>query len=335
MNRRFLLTTRPDGMPKPSDFTLVDEAVPAIGVDQMLIRNHYASLDPAIRGWLDDVPSYLPPVELWDAVRATTIGVVEQSNIAGIEPGQWVMGLNKIEQYSVASKGGFTSPIDPTIVPSVTNFLSVLGAVGMTAYFGVNDILKPKAGQTLLISGAAGAVGSMVGQLGKLAGARVVGIAGGPQKCQRLIDVFGFDAAIDYRGKDIAALDEAIGSACPDGIDLVFENVGGIGLDATLLHLNRHAKVALCGLISEYNADHHHGARNLWQLIVKMATIRGFLISEYLDRFAEGGAAMAKLVTNGKLRFDEHIDEGIDNALPAFLRLFDGSNQGKMILKLI
>ena len=334
INRRFLLTTRPDGLIKPADFTLVDEPVPAIGPDEILVRNHYASIDPAIRGWLDDVPSYLPPVDLGDAVRATTVGVVEASHLDGFAPGDWVMGLNKIEHYSVARKGGFTSRIDPTLVPSVTNYLSVMGAVGLTAYFGVNDILKPKAGETFLISGAAGAVGSLVGQLGKLAGARVVGIAGGPDKCRRLIEDYGFDAAVDYRGKDVDALTKAIGEACPDGIDLVFENVGGIGLDATLDHINAHARIGLCGLISEYNGA-PYGTRNLWKLIARMATIRGFLISEFLDRFTEGGMAMAKLVSEGKLRFDEHIDEGIDNAFPAFLRLFEGSNQGKMILKLI
>ncbi len=334
INRRFLLTTRPDGLIKPSDFTLVDEPVPAIGPDEILVRNHYASIDPAIRGWLDDVPSYLPPVDLSDAVRATTVGVVEASNLEGFAPGDWVMGLNKIEHYSVARKGGFTSPIDPTLVPSVTNYLSVMGAVGLTAYFGVNDILKPQAGETFLISGAAGAVGSLVGQLGKLAGARVVGIAGGPDKCRRLIEDYGFDAAVDYRGKDVDALTAAIGEACPEGIDVVFENVGGIGLDATLEHINIHARIGLCGLISEYNGA-PYGTRNLWKLIARIATIRGFLISEFLDRFAEGGMAMAKLVGEGKLRFDEHIDDGIDNAFPAFLRLFEGSNQGKMILKLI
>ncbi|WP_088182951.1 NADP-dependent oxidoreductase [Sphingobium sp. Z007] len=334
INRRFLLTSRPDGLIKPGDFTLVDEPVPAIGPDEMLVRNHYASIDPAIRGWLDDVPSYLPPVDLGDAVRATTVGVVEASNLDGFAPGDWVMGLNKIEQYSVARKGGFTSLIDPSLVPSVTHYLSVMGAVGLTAYFGVNDILKPQAGETFLISGAAGAVGSLVGQLGKLAGARVVGIAGGPDKCRRLIEDYGFDAAVDYRGKDVDALTAAIGEACPDGIDLVFENVGGIGLDATLEHINDHARIALCGLISEYNGA-PYGTRNLWKLIARTATIRGFLISEFLDRFAEGGMAMAKLVGEGKLRFDEHIDEGIDNAFAAFMRLFEGSNQGKMILKLI
>ncbi|CAH0353689.1 MAG: NADP-dependent oxidoreductase [Sphingobium sp.] len=333
-NRRFLLTARPDGMPKDSDFALVDAPLPELQAGEFLIRNHYASLDPAIRGWLDDVPSYLPPVALGDPVRATTVGIVEESKAEGFKPGDWVMGLNGIERYSVGKLGGFTQPIDVSLVPSPTNFLSVMGAVGLTAYFGVTEILQPKSGQTLLVSGAAGAVGSLVGQLGKRAGCRVIGIAGGPAKCARLIDDYGFDAAIDYRGKDAAALSADIGAAAPDGIDLVFENVGGVGLDATLDHLNQFAKVALCGLISEYNSE-HYGTRNLWQLIVHSATIRGFLISEFLDRFVEGGTAMAKMAAEGTLRFDEHIEEGIDNALPAFLRLFEGSNQGKMILKLI
>lgn len=333
-NRRFLLTARPDGMPKDSDFALIDTPLPELQPGEFLIRNHYASLDPAIRGWLDDVPSYLPPVALGDPVRATTVGIVQDSKAEGFKPGDWVMGLNGIEQYSVGKLGGFTQPIDVSLVPSPTNFLSVMGAVGLTAYFGVTEILQPKSGQTLLVSGAAGTVGSLVGQLGKRAGCRVIGIAGGPAKCARLIDDYGFDAAIDYRGKDAAALSADIGAAAPDGIDLVFENVGGVGLDATLDHLNQFAKVALCGLISEYNSE-HYGTRNLWQLIVHSATIRGFLISEFLDRFVEGGTAMAKMAAEGTLRFDEHIEEGIDNALPAFLRLFEGSNQGKMILKLI
>lgn len=334
MNRRFLLVARPDGMPKKSDFALVEATLPDLAPGQFLIRNYYASLDPAIRGWLDDAPSYLPPVALGDPVRATTVGVVEASNAEGFARGDWVMGLNAIETYSIAQAGGFTQVIDIGAVPSPTHFLSILGAVGLTAYFGVTEILQPKSGQTLLVSGAAGAVGSLVGQLGKRAGCRVIGIAGGPAKCARLTDDYGFDAAIDYRGKDADALSAAIGEAAPGGIDLVFENVGGVGLDATLLHLNQNAKVALCGLISEYNAA-HYGTRNLWQLIVKCATIRGFLISEFLDRFPEGAAAMAGLVRDGALRFDEHVDEGIDNALPAFLRLFEGSNQGKMILKLV
>ena len=325
-NRRFVLAARPDGVPKDSDFRLEEAPIPTPGPGQVVIRNHYASLDPAIRGWLDDVPSYLPPVALGDAVRASTVGEVVSSKAEGYKPGDWVMGLTAIEHYSLVTPNAFMHPIDVSLAPSVTSYLSSMGAVGLTAWFGVSEIMKPEAGQTLLVSGAAGAVGSTVGQLAKLKGARVVGIAGGPEKCARLIDHFGFDAAIDYRGKDVDALSAAIGAACPDGIDLVFENVGGIGLDATL--------IVLCGLISEYNSA-PYGTRNLWQLIVNSATIRGFLVSEFADRFPEGSHAIAGLIGDGKLVFDEHIDEGIDNAFTAFMRLFDGSNRGKMILKLV
>ena len=333
-NRRFVLVARPDGLPKQSDFRLEDGPVAAPGPGEVLVRNHYASLDPAIRGWLDDTPSYLPPVALSDAVRASTVGRIEASNAAGYAPGDWVMGLNRIEEFSTLAPDAFMHRIDATLTPSVTHYLSSMGAVGLTAWFGVSEIMKPEAGQTLLVSGAAGAVGSMVGQLARLRGARVVGIAGGPEKCARLIDRFGFDAAIDYRGRDLDALSGAIGAACPQGIDLVFENVGGIGLDATLLHINQKARIILCGLISEYNGA-PHGTRNLWQLIVKTATMRGYLVSEFVDRFPEGSQAIADLIGQGKLVFDEHIDDGIDQAFNAFMRLFDGSNQGKMLLKLI
>jgi NADPH-dependent curcumin reductase CurA len=225
--------------------------------------------------------------------------------------------------------------IDPAAVPSVTHYLSVLGAVGLTAYFGLLEVGRPRAGETVLVSGAAGAVGSLVGQIAKLRGCRAVGIAGGADKCRRLTERYGFDAAIDYRGKDAAALAAAIEQAAPAGIDVVFENVGGAALDAALMSLNRGARVALCGLISEYNsATGPVGARNLWQLIVQSATISGFLVSDFLPRFNEGGAQMAKWLAAGQLVVDEHVDHGIENALPAFLRLFEGSNQGKMILAL-
>jgi NADPH-dependent curcumin reductase CurA len=333
MNRRFILAARPDGLPQESDFRLEDSPLPTPGPGQIVIRNHYASLDPAIRGWLDDAPSYLPPVALGDAVRASTIGTVEASNVDRFQPGDWVMGLNRIEQYSVVTPDDFMHPIDVSLAPSVTSYLSAMGAVGLTAWFGVSEIMKPKAGQTVLVSGAAGAVGSMVGQLAKLRGARVVGIAGGAAKCARLIDHYGFDAAIDYRGKDVAALAADIGDACPQGIDHVYENVGGTCLDATLLHINKGAQIILCGLIAEYNGD-PQGARNIWQLIVKSATMRGYLLMEFVDRFPEGSRAIAERIAQGKLRFDEHIEDGIDRAYPAFMRLFDGSNEGKMILKL-
>ena len=335
-NRRFLLVRRPNGAPVAEDFNLVSEPLPELADGQFLIRNHYASLDPAMRGWMDDAPSYMPPIPLGTSVRASTVGEVVASKTADFPVGQWVSGLNAIEEYSVSQSGGFSAAIDPTIVPSPTNFLSVLGAVGMTAYFGYLEVCKPQPGDVVLVTGAAGAVGSLVGQIAKLKGAsKVIGIAGGPEKCKRLVERYGFDVAIDYRGKSVDQLSAEIAAAAPDGVNVIFENVGGDILDAGLNNLAMYARIGLCGLISEYNnAGEKTGARNVWQLIVKRASITGLLVADYVPRFGEGIAAMAGWVSAGKLVFDEHVDEGIDQALPAFLRLFSGSNDGKMILKL-
>lgn len=332
-NRRFLLVRRPDGVPVADDFRLEASDIPALAEGEFLIRNHYASLDPAIRGWLDDRPSYMPPIPLGDPVRASTIGVVADSRSDAFPVGQWVMGLNAIEEYSLGRAGGFTQPIDANAVPAVTNYLSLFGAVGMTAYFGLIEVCEPKEGDTVLVSGAAGAVGSLVGQIAKIKGCRTIGIAGGPEKCARLTERYGYDAAIDYRGKDVDALAAAIEAAAPDGVDVIFENVGGDILDAGLMNLRNGARIGLCGLISEYNAAEPVGARNIWQLIVHRAQMRGLLVADYIPRFGEGAAQMGEWLKAGRLRFDEHIDEGIENALPAFMRLFEGSNDGKMILK--
>ena len=332
-NRRFLLRRRPDGEPVADDFELVTEPTPELADGQFLIRNHYASLDPAMRGWMDAEGNYMPPIPLGDPVRASTIGVVEESRAEGFEKGQWVMGLNALEDYSLGVSGGFTQPIDPDLVPSVTNYLSIFGAVGMTAYFGFLEVCEPKAGDTVLVTGAAGAVGSLVGQLAKAHGCRAVGIAGGPEKCAKLTGKYGFHAAIDYKGKDEEALTNAIAEAAPDGVDVIFENVGGIILDAGLMNLNLQARVGLCGLISEYNTE-PRGARNLWQLIVKRASIRGLLVADYVERFPEGAAKMGEWAAAGKLVVEEQVDEGLENAYASFMRLFAGTNQGKMILKI-
>jgi len=333
-NRQFILKRRPDGAPAAHDFALETSPLPQLADGEFLIRNHYASLDPAQRGWMSDAESYMPPIPLGAPVRATTIGVVHDSKAEGFAKGQWVVGLNAIEDYSVGVLGGFTQPVDPDAVPSVTNYLSLFGAVGMTAYFGFIEVCEPKAGDVVLVTGAAGAVGSLVGQIAKIMGCTVIGIAGGAEKCARLTGRYGFDHAIDYRGKDAAALDAAIKAVAPDGLDVIFENVGGDILDAGLMNLRNGARVGLCGLISEYNAPQPVGARNIWQLIVHRASIRGLLVADYIARFAEGGAQMGAWAASGKLIVDEHIDEGLDNALPAFMRLFEGSNQGKMILKI-
>lgn len=333
-NRRFLLVRRPAGRPVAEDFRLEVQPLPELGEGEFLIRNHYASLDPAIRGWMDDTPSYMPPIPLGSSVRASTVGVVERSRNPNFPVGQWVMGLNAIEDYSLAAPGGFTQPIDPKAVPRVTNYLSLFGAVGLTAYFGFVEVCEPKESDTVLVTGAAGAVGSLVGQIAKIKGCRAIGIAGGPDKCRKLTERYGYDAAIDYRGKDVAALADAIREVAPEGVDIIFENVGGDVLDAGLMNLRHGARIGLCGLISEYNAPSPVGVRNLWQLIVHSASIRGFIVRDFLPRFPEGAAEMGKWLTEGRLVFDEHIDEGLENAFPAFMRLFDGTNEGKMILKI-
>jgi NADPH-dependent curcumin reductase CurA len=336
VNRRFLLVRRPQGTPVPEDFSLIEAAVPAAPPGAFVVRNHYASLDPAQRGWMDDAPSYMPPIALGDPVRATTVGRVHSSASPDFSPGDWVLGLNAIEDYSVVAPGGFTSKIDVSQAPSPSFFLSGMGAVGLTAYFGLLDAGRPQAGETVLVTGAAGAVGSVVGQIARIKGCRVLGIAGGPTKCQRLTERYGFDVAIDYRGKSMEQLAALIGAAAPKGVDIIFENVGGDILDAGLMNLAHRARIILCGLISEYNSPAGKiGARNIWQLIVKQATMQGFLVSEYVPRFAEGGAQIAQWIAAGRLRIDEHIEEGIGNAYTAFMKLFSGGNEGKLVLKIV
>jgi NADPH-dependent curcumin reductase CurA len=334
-NRRFLLVQRPEGTPAPSDFSLVEQPVPAAPEGGMVVRNHFISLDPAQRGWMDDAPSYMPPITLGDPVRATTVGVVHESRNPDFKTGDWVLGLNAMEDYSIVLPGGFTSAIDVGLVDSPSRYLSAVGAVGLTAYFGLLEVGKPQAGETLLVTGAAGAVGAMVGQIGKIKGARVIGIAGGADKCRRLIEDYGFDFAIDYKGKSEEELSALIAQAAPQGVDIVFENVGGTVMEAVTMNLAQRARVVLCGLISEYNATERVGLRNLWQVIVKQATIHGFLIAGYVDRFAEGGAQVAQWIGSGQLRADEDIQHGLENSYDAFMRLFSGANTGKLVLKIV
>lgn len=332
-NRRFLLKRRPKGDPVPEDFDLVTEDVPSPPAGGFVMRNHYISLDPAQRGWMDDAPSYMPPIPLGDPVRATSVGVVHASDNPDYEVGQWVMGLNGIEEFSSVVPEHFTAKIDPTMVDSPARFLSAMGAVSLTAYFAMMEVAKPKEGEVLCVSGAAGAVGSVVGQIGKIHGCKVIGIAGGPDKCKRLIDDYGFDFAIDYRGKDRHALAKEIAKAAPDGLDIVFENVGGEVMEAEVMNLAHYARVVLCGLISEYNSVEKHGLQGLWRILTQRATIHGFLIMDYADRFPEGGAQIAEWMAKGRMRIDEDVYEGIENAYETFMRLFSGDKDGKLVLK--
>ncbi|MFL6606562.1 MAG: NADP-dependent oxidoreductase [Steroidobacteraceae bacterium] len=335
-NRRFVLVRRPTGAPLAEDFALLSSPVPEPPRGGFVVRNHFASLDPAQRGWMDDVPSYMPPIPLGASVRATTVGRVHSSNNPDFEPGDWVVGLNALEDYSVVAPGGFTNKVDRSLVSSPTYFLSALGAVGLTAYFALLDVGRPVAGETVLVSGAAGAVGSIAGQIARLKGCRTIGIAGGPLKCRRLRDHYGYDVGIDYRGKSVSELSAAIAQAAPSGVNLIFENVGGDILDAGLMNLAPKARVILCGLISEYNSDSGKlGARNLWQVIVKRATLHGFLIMDYVARFPEGAAEIARWIAAGQLRVDEHVEYGLENAYPAFMKLFSGGNEGKLVLQIV
>ena len=332
-NRRFLLVRRPVGQPVPQDFALESAAVPDPPAGCFVVRNRFASLDPAQRGWMDDSPSYMPPIALGEAVRATTVGTVHSSANPDFTPGDWVLGLNAIEEYSLVKPGGFTSRIDVSQVPTPSYFLSAMGAVGLTGYFGLLEIGRPAAGDTVLVSAAAGAVGSVVGQIAKIRECRTIGIAGGSAKCRRLIDAYHFDVAIDYRGKTVEQLSAEIAAAAPQGVNIIFENVGGDILDAGLMNLAPKARVVLCGLICEYNCPTGKvGARNLWQLIVREATMHGFLIMSYVPRFAEGGAQIAQWIAQGRLRIDEQIVSGIENSYSAFMKLFSGANEGKLIL---
>jgi NADPH-dependent curcumin reductase CurA len=335
MNQRFLLSRRPIGTPRPDDFILVETPIPQPADGSFVVRNRYASLDPAQRGWMDDAPSYMPPIKLGDPVRATTVGQVYSSANPDFAIGDWVLGLNGIEDYSLVASGGFTQKIDISRSPSPSYFLSGMGAVGLTGYFGLIEVGKPRPGETVLVSGAAGAVGSAVGQIAKIKECRTIGIAGGPVKCKRLISDYHFDVAIDYHGKSVAALAAEIAAAAPKGVDIVFENVGGDILDAALMNLAPKARVILCGLICEYNCTESKiGARNIWQLIVKQATMHGFLIMDYVPRFAEGGAQIARWIGEGRMRIDEDIVDGIENTYSAFMKLFSGGNHGKLILKI-
>ncbi len=334
-NRRFLLVRRPRGAPVAEDFQLTTAPIPTPAAGGFVLRNHFASLDPAQRGWMSDEPSYMPPIKLGESVRATTVGRVHDSAHPDFSPGDWVVGLNALEDFSLVTPGGFTTKIDVSQVSSPSQFLSSLGAVGLTAYFGLLDIGRPEAGQTVLVTGAAGAVGSIVGQIAKIKGCRAIGVAGGPDKCARLHKDYGFDVGIDYRGKNVEQLAAEIGRAAPQGVDVIFENVGGDILDAGLLNLAGKARVVLCGLISEYNHPNGHvGARNVWQLIVKRATMHGFLILDYVAHFAEGGAQVSRWMAEGRLRIDEHMELGLENSYSAFMKLFTGGNHGKMVLKI-
>jgi NADPH-dependent curcumin reductase CurA len=330
-NRRFLLRERPSGRIGPNTFELSEEAVPEIGDGEALVRVDWISLDPTNRTWINDTPTYLPPVGIGEVMRAGGIGQVIASKNPNYAVGQVVQGLVGWQEYVVASNTMPLLPVDVAEGISPSAYMGALGMTGLTAWVGIRDIGKPKPGETVVVSAAAGAVGSVAGQLAKADGARVVGIAGGPEKCAILTEQLGFDAAVDHKADDWY---RQLVAATPDGIDVDFENVGGDIMDAIFARLNIRARVALCGLISGYNDDAPPpGPRAFGNLLIQRATVQGFIVLDHFGRAAEANAEIAGLIAEGKLTPLETVVEGFEQLPTAINMLFDGKNVGKLMVK--
>lgn len=331
-NRRFLLRERPTGRIGPDTFELSEQAIPEIGDGEALVRIDWISLDPTNRAWINDTPTYLPPVGIGEVMRAGGLGEVVASRNPNYAVGQVVQGLVGWQEYAVASDTMPLFPVDVAEGVSPSAYMGALGMTGLTAWIGIREIGKPRPGETVVVSAAAGAVGSVAGQLAKADGARVVGIAGGPEKCALLTDQLGFDAAVDHRADDWAA---QLAAATPNGIDVDFENVGGKIMDAIFARLNIRARVALCGLISGYNdADPPPGPRAFGNLLIQRATVRGFVVLDHFDRAQEATGEIAGLIAEGKLTPLETVVEGFEQLPTAINMLFDGKNVGKLMVKL-
>ena len=327
-NGQWLLAARPVGMVKESDFEYVETDIPKAFDGTLVVRTLYLSFDPTQRGWMEDRESYLPPVAIGEPMRSSGVGQVIESRLDGFEVGDFVHGLLGWQEYAFCGPGMSKVPEGmPITLP-----LHVLGLTGLTAYFGMLEIGKPKPGETVVVSGAAGATGSIAGQIARIQGARVIGIAGGPTKCAWLADEARFDAVIDYKSENVA---ERLRELCPDGIDVYFDNVGGDILDAALALLAMRARVVLCGGISRYSDEKlAPGPSNYMNLIIQRARMEGFIIIDYVARFAEGAAELAGWLGEGQLVYAEDVQEGFENTPKAFLRLFSGKNLGKQLLKL-
>jgi len=330
-NRRFLLKARPTGRVGREHFDLVSEPVPEIGAGEALIRTLYVSLDPTNRIWMSDVPQYMPPVAIGEVMRGVGVGRVVASRSDQYPEGALVQGFTNWQDYAVASPqmGFMQVPDGLPVGPSA--LLGVLGTTGLTAYFGVTDVAPVKAGDTFVVSAAAGGVGSVAGQIAKLRGARVVGLAGSDEKCAWVVEDLGFDACVNYKADDWR---ERLRAACPDGIDVDFENVGGEIMDEVFSQLNLNSRVALCGLISGYNEPGAPtGPRNFAQLLMRRVTLRGFIILDYAARFEEGVTQLAQWVAAGRLKHAETVVEGLEELPVAINILFDGGNRGKLVVK--
>jgi hypothetical protein len=330
VNRQWRLVSRPVGLIAESNFEWMQEPVTTPGEGQILIRNIYLSLDPTNRGWLDEKGNYLPPVVIGEVMRGFGIGVVEQSCNANFPKGTFVQGFLGWQGYAITDGTDLDKlPKDPSI--PLTAYLGLFGFIGMTAYFGLLDIGKPKVGETLVVSGAAGSVGSLVGQIGKIKECRVIGIAGSEEKCRWLKDELGFDAVINYKTESVL---ESLQQHCPDGIDVYFENVGGELLDVVLSLINLRARIVLCGLISQYNASEPvPGPYNFVNILIKRAKVEGFIILDYFNRAQEAIANLNQWYAQGKIKYRVDVIDGLENAPRTFNKLFDGTHKGKLIIK--
>jgi hypothetical protein len=328
MNRQVLLRRRPVGAPTPDDFEIVERPIPGPGDGQLLCRTIYLSLDPYMRGRMNEGRSYVKPVELGQVMVGGTVSEVVESKHPAFAAGDFVVGWEGWQAFSV-STGALMRKLDPRVAP-ISTALGVLGMPGMTAYVGLLDIGRPKPGETVVVSAASGAVGSVVGQIAKSKGCRAVGVAGSADKCDYVVKELGFDACVNYRTQDVFA---ALKDACPQGIDVYFDNVGGAVLAAVLRLLNQNARIPLCGLVSQYNATEPPPGPNLAPILVNRALIKGFIVSDHIDRleaFLGDGAAW---VREGRIRYREDIVEGLEAAPRGLIGLLEGKNFGKLLVR--
>lgn len=330
LNHQWRLAKRPSGLVEQTDFEWREEPVPAVGEGQVLVRTVYLSLDPTNRVWMNEADSYLPALAIGALMRGGGIGIVEESRNAKFAAGEIVQGLFGWQQYYLTGGADLTKLPGNTGLP-ITAFMGLLGHIGMTAYFGLLDIGQPKPGETLVVSTAAGAVGSLTVQIGKIKGCRVVGLTGSDEKCRWIRDELGCDAAINYKTENVL---ESLQKQCPKGIDIYFDNVGGAILEAALNLINLKARIAVCGAISGYNsAEPAPGPRNLANLIMKRARMEGSLVTDYMNRAEECMRDLGSWYMQGKLKYKVDVVEGLENAPRALRKLFDGTNAGKLAVK--
>lgn len=334
-NRRILLASRPKGAPVASDFKLEVLPRPEIETGQVLLRTVYLSLDPYMRGRMSDAKSYADPLQVGDVILGGTVSRVEQSEHPEYKTGDWVLSFNGWQDYAISNGNDLTSLGAEPVQPSYA--LGIVGMPGFTAYMGLLDIGKPQSGETLVVAAATGPVGATVGQIGKLKGCRVVGVAGGAEKCQHAVDVLGFDACIDHKASDFAA---ELASACPGGIDIYYENVGGKVFDAVLPLLNTSARIPVCGLVSQYNATSLPDGPDRLSLLMrailtKRLSVKGFIIfDDYGHRYPEFAKDMTAWLAEGKIQYLEQIVDGLENAAEAFMGLLEGKNFGKLVVRI-